>query len=474
MASVIALAVLVCAIGAAFWSSLLVVHDVWGDKYGAYSHGYLVLAISAWFCIRAWRASAKPFIGRPMWSALPMLAGIAGMALLAEVLYIGQIRTAFLPLLLLASIGLCLGRNALSRLAWPVLFLYMALPVWGVINGPLQALTTAVSQALVTSIGVPVFVEGNFVHLPSGTFEIASGCSGLSFFVAALTLAGVYCTLFLHTRGSRALLMLAAGAAGLVANWLRVASLIVIGHVTHMQHYLIRVDHLYYGWALFMLTMIPLFLLARRLEDRDLARGTLQGVGQPVPQWIQRWCARVLWIAVALAYASVLVLGLRERSTNDGRLARDAYVFRQTGQLATFASGWQPGFSGAAEFRQECQAEDVVEVFAAHYPRQSRDAHLSLPVNSATGPAFRVTSTGVTDGHVEIHGELAGRDHLLWTWYLAAGRTAYSKPTLRIAELLGLLSGRRDGWVIALQTQCQGNCDRARERLLQCSKAVLH
>jgi exosortase len=473
MASVVALTVLLGAIGAAFWSSLLVLHDVWGDKYGAYSHGYLVLAISVWFCIRAWRASARPFTGRPMWSALPMLAGIGGLALLAEVLYIGQIRTAFLPLLLLASIGLCLGRNALSRLAWPVLFLYMAFPVWGVINGALQALTTAVSQALVTAIGVPVFVEGNFVHLPSGTFEIASGCSGLSFFVSALTLASVFCTLYLQTWRSRTLLMLVAGVAGLVANWLRVASLIVIGHLTQMQHYLIRVDHLYYGWALFMLTMIPVFLLARRLEDRDLA-GTLQGGRQPVPPWIPRWFARVLWISVALAYASVLVLALHERSANDGRLARDASVFQQTAPLATFTSGWQPGFSGAAEFRQECKADDVVEVFAAHYPTQSRDARLSLPVNSATGPAFRVTSTRVTEGHVEIQGELAGRGRLVWTWYLAAGRTAYSKPTLRMAELLGLLSGRRDGWVIALQTQCQGDCGRARQRLLQCSKTVLH
>jgi hypothetical protein len=181
-----------------------------------------------------------------------------------------------------------------------------------------------------------------------------------------------------------------------------------------------------------------------------------------------------LWVAVVLAYGSVLVLGLRERGASDGKLARDPSAFQQAAQLATFASGWQPGFSGAAEFRQECRVDDVVEVFAAHYPRQSRDARLSLPANSVTGPEFRVTSTVVADGHVEIQGELAGRERLLWTWYLAAGRTAYSKPTLRTAELLGLLSGRRDGWVIAMQTQCQGNCLRARARLLQCSKIVLH
>ena len=267
--------------------------------------------------------------------------------------------------------------------------------------------------------------------------------------------------------------MLATAVAGLVANWLRVASLIVIGHVTHMQHYLIRVDHLYYGWALFMLTMVPVFLLARRLESRDAATGTVRVSGQSVPQWIPRWSAAILWTAVALAYASILVLAIRERSHRCRKPRRHRQYrrsSRQRGSQPLHRAG-NRSFPVRTEYRQEWKSDGVVEIYTARYPRQSRDARLSLPVNSITGRSLQVTSTSVVDGHVEIRGVLAGRERLLWTWYVAAGRTAYSKPSLRTAELLGLLSGRRDGWVTALQTECQGDCDRARERLLQCSKS---
>ncbi len=37
----------------------------------------------------------------------------------------------------------------------------------------------------------------------------------------------------------------------------------VAGYLTDMQHYLVRVDHYYFGWALFAVAMAVFFLLAR-------------------------------------------------------------------------------------------------------------------------------------------------------------------------------------------------------------------
>ena len=55
MAPVVALAVMLAGIAAAFWPMLVVLHLTWIDKYGAHSHGYLVLALCIWFAVRAWR-----------------------------------------------------------------------------------------------------------------------------------------------------------------------------------------------------------------------------------------------------------------------------------------------------------------------------------------------------------------------------------------------------------------------------------
>ncbi len=473
MAPALALLLLLSGIAAVFWPMLLALHNTWMDKYAAHSHGYLVLALAVWFAVRAWRAAPRAQVTTPVWSAAPALVVLLGLAALSEILYLGPIRTAVLPLLLLASIALCMGRIVARRMVWPVLFLYFAIPVWGVLNAPLQDLTTRIAQSLVNAVGVPVYVEGNFVHLAAGTFEIASGCSGLNYFIAALTLAAVYCTLFLGNWRSWATLMLVAAAAGLVANWLRVASLIVIGHVTKMQHYLIRVDHLYYGWVLFLLTMVPVLLVARRLEERERPLPAIAAKpAMPVRMW--DWLGRAAWIFVTVMVVAVLLLALRERG--GAAAARQPFVppaLQGAMPVAVFASGWQPVFAGASESRQVWTGDGTVEIYSATYARQSRAARVSMPGNSVFDHAWQVTASRVIPAPaigpgaqlLETQGVLGGRQRLLWAWYDVAGRIAYSKPTLRTAELLGLVSGRGDARVTALLTECQGDCDQAQRRL---------
>ena len=469
----IALLVLLGGIAAWLWPMLLVLHYTWLDKYGPHSHGYLVLALSIWFAIRAWRIPPRPVFKSPVWSAAPVLVALLGIAALSEALYLGPIRTAVLPLLLLASVALCLGSSVATRMAWPVLFVYFAIPVWGAINTPLQTLTTAIAQSLVPALGVPVFVEGNFVHLPSGTFEIASGCSGMNYFVASLTLAAIYCTLFLGAWRSRLILMVAAACAGLVANWLRVSSLIIIGHVTKMQHYLIRVDHLYYGWALFLLTMVPVILLARRLEDRE-HRSQLAAYGHTLSPMLAQWLGRAAWALVSLMILATALLVVRERIGHEAATATpEIPAISAALQRDGFASGWQPVFRGAQERKLGWTRGETIEIYIASFVQQSREARLSHADNSVTGHSFQLTGSRVIEmpgtasgaSLLEIHGLLAGRERILWTWYDVAGRTAWSKRTLRTAELLGMLSGRRDAKVTALLTDCQGDCAAASERL---------
>ncbi len=78
---------------------------------------------------------------------MPVLSVLLALAALSEALFVGPSRTGVLPPLLLAAIGLCLGAEALRRLAWPVAFLYFALPVWVPLNEPLRRLTSTVSRA---------------------------------------------------------------------------------------------------------------------------------------------------------------------------------------------------------------------------------------------------------------------------------------------------------------------------------------
>lgn len=467
----LSLAVLLAGIGLAIRPMLATLHGTWNDVYGAHSHGYLVVALALWFAVRAWRAPPPAVPGRPVWTALPVLLLLLGLALLAEAMFIGPSRSGLLPPLLLAAIALCLGAGALRRLAWPVLFLFFALPVWVPLNEPLRQLTTVVSQAMVRASGIPVHVEGSFVHLAEGSFEIASGCSGLNYLVAALTLAAVYCTLYLRTTRARVILILVAAMAALLANWLRVTSLILIGHFTEMQHYLIRVEHLWYGWALFLLIMIPVYLFGAWLEGRETG-------------WRQaglRWPAVPAPVAGALRAGTWIACGAMLAVVGAAQMAGAASAPAQAApgpegipgsDVDAFVSGWAPRFQGARELRRRSAAAEVpVEFYVAYYPQQHREARLSWPSNTLTGGRWRATATGAmrdgADGRawLESRGVLADREHLLWMRYEVAGAKAWSKPTLRAREAQGMLKGRRDASAVALMAPCVPDCDTARRSI---------
>lgn len=465
------------------WPMFQAVQATWSDVYGAHSHGYLVLALSFYFAIRAWRTPPPVVPGRPVWPALPALLLLLCVAALSEALFIGPSRTALLPLLLMAVIGLSLGADALRRLAWPVLFLYFALPVWMAFNEPLRRLTTLVSMWLVRATGIPVYVEGNLVHLAEGTFAIASGCSGLNYVVAALTLAAVQCTLYLRTWRARGLLLLAAIMAALLANWLRVSSLIVIGHLTGMQHYLIRVDHLWYGWALFLLIMIPVYILGVQLEGREERRAVRHSPEKvPGSSFVAPGLLRAanagLWLLCATVFVTA---GIAFRSgRGDPQESGTAWRTDRMvgGDLAAgFASGWSPYFTGAEEFRRHWMPQSPgqvpVELYMAVYPTQAREARLSYPTNTLTGDAWQTTAMQLLKGQsspdgkawLEVQGVVDGSERLLWMRYEVAGSVAWSKLTLRAREAQGMLTGRRDGTAIALMAECRPDCDSARRSI---------
>jgi hypothetical protein len=43
--------------------------------------------------------------------------------------------------------------------------------------------------------------------------------------------------------------------------------LVVIGYTTEMQHYFVRVDHYWFGWAIFAVAIAIYFAIARRVRD---------------------------------------------------------------------------------------------------------------------------------------------------------------------------------------------------------------
>jgi|GEM_PF-619818 len=153
------------------------------------------------------------------------------------------------------------------RMIFPALFLILIIPVWGPLATILQGLSVKGVSLLMSFTGIPTYIEGNFVTIPAGVFEIAGGCSGLRYFIVAIAISSLF--VFLNMRNFRNIFIFISLAiiGALITNWIRITLLIVIGQYTDMTSSLMT-DHNSFGWYIFIPFMILLFALGNRLAEK--------------------------------------------------------------------------------------------------------------------------------------------------------------------------------------------------------------
>jgi EpsI family protein len=453
-------------------SSLALLHANWTAWYGPAEHGYLVLAASLWLAITNWRADPPRSLKPDWWAVLPLLTLVTLLAGL-ELLFVNNSRLLLLPPLALAVVALVFGREALRRLFVPALFLYFALPQWWAINGLLQSTTiTAVTHALRWT-RVPAFVDESFVQLPSGTFEIASGCSGLNYLQAATALAAFHGLLSLSTWRNRFLLVAVAAGVAVAFNWVRVYAVVLVGYFSEMQHYLVTNEHHTFGWVLFMTSMVPVYLFAMRLE-----RGERRSVGAAATSVSYHASPSRLLVPAAVAAAAMLLLPTALQPAAASDVAASTALPATLGERprTPIASGWSPVFANAKEDSATFgNPPDAVEVYRAVYPQQTGEQRLLRPDNDFLGPGFRLLEqrrrdvlleNGAALKLMEFRGTLRNRPRVVLAWYWIGGAPIAGALEAKIAELRALLAGRRDAVALALAADCVPDCDATQEALV--------
>jgi len=456
----------------ALWRQM---HAMWSSLYGDYSHGYLTAALSVWLGWRYWRA-APPAALAPDWRGVVALSALVAMLAVMELVFISAgTRLLLVPPLFLACVWVLFGSAAARVLMLPALFFYYSIaPAW-LLGDLLQWLTATVVGTGVAASGITAYIQNEFIHLPAGVFEIANACSGVSYFVAGLTLASFYALMYLRCWRSRWLLVGVAALVSLASNWLRVYILIMVGHFSQMQHWLVS-DHHTFGWVVFLLLFAPVLLLARRLEDREVtAEDGAPAAGSPMAMISAPVAgfplAGVLVAALLLSPALLVRGGSADITGASLRLPNlDAGLRR----LDEFPSQWSPTTVHALESRlQVLDASYPVEIYRAVYPRQALERQLFASGNSVTGAGWRGESSTLRsiDLHphalvvIEHEGAVFGSRRLVWSWYAVAGTPVASRQRARLRQVFGLFAGRRDAAVLALAVVCEQDCTAAREIL---------
>lgn len=464
------------------WPPLL---RVWLDS-DDYHHGPLVALIAlVWLVRAARRAESRPGAAQPgaRWQPAALLVLTLAAWLIAYKANVELGKQLVAPVIIWLAIATAAGWRAAAAIDAPLLYLYFAIPVWSLIVPLLQSMTVFVAEGVLGLAGVPVRIEGVLITIPEGSFVVLEACSGERYLIVTLTAAALIAAAESMPRTRVLLYMALTAGIAIAANWVRVVTIIVAGHVTNMTSYLVAREHVSLGWGLFAVLMLVVPILGRRLsagQSPAVARAPRSDI-QPNPAGPVNLAGLAI-AAALLCIPSLALLWLSDpRMATSGAPASVALPHAGLGWHGPVAASqrWQPTFPGAS--RQELASFESdggtrVEAYSAVYGPQHSGAKLIYYSNRLTGKGWLTlsahSSQRVLAGHrVTVRTLLTqapGGTRWLIDYF-------YMVDDVRVtrdwgAQLLyGLLSWTHPApsAVVAVATECRSSCEDADRTLTQ-------
>jgi exosortase A len=252
---------------------LLVYHEtlwsivaIW-NRSDTYTHGYLIPPIVLWLIWRR-RAELDMTPASPSFRMCLLLIPCGLVWLLAHLVDVLVIQQLALIGILIAGIWAIVGHAVMRLLTFPLGFLFLAVPMGEDLVPPMMEFTATSTVWLVQLTGIPVYREGLFFTLPSGSWSVVEACSGVRYLIASFTLGLLYAHLSYRSLIKQILFVLASLFIPILANSIRAYIIVMLGHVSGMK-LATGVDHLIYGWVFFGLVMLLLFWAGSFWRDAD-------------------------------------------------------------------------------------------------------------------------------------------------------------------------------------------------------------
>ena len=224
-----------------------------------------------------------PVIGYMIWVKREYLASNSGGSLIPLFFFVITLSVylislqiqvpTFIFLATVASIITALiylgGFYALKEFAVPILLLFMIIPIPGqllsMLTASLQLRISEISEILIRSFGVPMFREGNVLHIENNIFQVIEACSGIRSLLSMTTLSVLLGYFTLTRLSSAVLLLLFSIPVAIVINIIRVVVLVLAYHYFHVN-LSSGVSHTLTGLFLFTFGLILLWAFQRLLE----------------------------------------------------------------------------------------------------------------------------------------------------------------------------------------------------------------
>lgn len=429
---------------------------IW-ERSGTFAHGYLVVPISLWLI---WRRRHH-LQGLPLdtsgWGIL--VGAVAGFAwLLGQLGSVDSVSQFALVSMVIALVWAIMGTSVLRAYAFPLGFLFFCVPFGEFLFPTMMDWTTHFVVGALRLSGVPVYAEGRSLVIPSGTWQVVEGCSGIRYLIASIVVGSLYAYLNYRSVAKRLIFTAVSVVLPILANWVRAWGIVMLGHLSNNK-IATGVDHIIYGWVFFGIIIMLLFWVGARWREDEapppilafgMARGNAGSAG-----------AAIVWVLVAF----VAVLAWRPVLSELERRSQQGVV-----RFATLASHsdwqqvqvdrlpeWLPSYSGMRGVAHSAwmSRDRLVGLYVGYYRDQKPGAELVNSENRvliSKDPVWRMAAYGdrVTDiggrpvklGSLEMIGR--GGRMLVWHGYWIGGRWTTNEYLAKLYLAASQLRGEGD------------------------------
>lgn len=444
-----------------YWDAAGTLFALWNNTDRmTYTHGWVIAAISMWLLFRAGRdVSVVRFA--PSIAGSLVLFSLSLVWLLVTRLNIQTVQLTLFPVLCWTALWTLYGFGVARVCGFACAYLLFAVPVWDVLTPLLQWGTIFAVRAMVRIFSIPAYFDANTIHLPAGAIVVEGGCSGLNFFVAGMAIVVLYGRL--HNIEHRFRLWAIGISLMMVDNWLRVFIILLAGHLTDMQHYLVRVEHLRFGWVMFAVVMAIFFFFAARMKERSGLLGVARATESTTPLRFGVIITALTALLCVPAWATAINMrSLPTVSSWTALRAPSGWV------LAEVHDGWKPVFGNAdaQALLHLKRGENLVDIYQAVFAEQRQGKKLAGEGNSVLGELAigEMISEDVVSGQFAAleFMDAVGVRHLIWQGYFSGQRWFHTPMGAQLwYGVQSLISSPLSG-VVALHARCAANCDSER------------
>ena len=414
-----------------------------------FQHALLVPPIIA-YLVWSRRAELSRLTPRPYYPAAALLL-VGGVGwLLGELAGVALVRHTALVGMLMVSVPLVFGLTVARGLTFPLFYALFLIPFGDQLIAPLQMITAKICIWLLDLFNVPAFIDGVFIQIPTGAFEVAEACSGVRFLIAMIAFSTLVAHLCFKSTVRRIVCVVSAVVLSILANGLRAWGTIYIAWLTDPT-FAKGVDHVVYGWVFFAVIMavvlaVGWFFFDRPVDDPAFDPQKLEPrLRRPAtpPAFAIAAAAGLFAVAAAPAYGAFM----EARPADSATIGIDMPQVPGWRQVPDAGSGWQPRYDNAdaAASQSYVDAEGRrVDLFIAAYDRQSDDSEMITYGNGLIEPDGdwswgRDLADPAGGQGLQLHRRPYTR--AVWRYYLVGGELTGSDYAAKLQTLKTRLFG---------------------------------